>query len=143
MSQPIQAEHVFPSVAQPGRNFSHLKRLVSRAEVAIEQLCDFLSRARLFDLVQGSQDMLVEMVVRIWNLAHLRFSVLKADLLKGAHFVFDLVLQEKNSGSRGTGRYQLELSGIDAPRQHGQRQPCGDHLRDLPVVRWEKKRSTP
>ena len=32
-------------------NFSHLKRLVSGAEVAIEQLCDFFSRAWLFDLV--------------------------------------------------------------------------------------------
>ncbi len=52
--------------------------------------------------------MLVETVVRIWNLAHLRFSGLKADLLKGAHFVFDLVLQNKNRGSGGTGRYQLE-----------------------------------
>jgi hypothetical protein len=33
---------------------------------------------------------------------------LKLDLLKGAHFVRDLVLQNNNSGSGGTGRYQLE-----------------------------------
>ena len=52
--------------------------------------------------------MLVETVVRIWNLAHLRFSVLKADLLKGTHFVFGLILQNKSSGSGGTHRYQLE-----------------------------------
>jgi hypothetical protein len=32
----------------------------------------------------------------------LRFSVLKADLLKGVHFVFDLVLQEKSSDLGGT-----------------------------------------
>jgi len=108
ISQPIQTEHVSLGVAQPGRNFSHLKRLISQAEVAIEQLCYFFSRARLLDLVQGSQDMLVEMVVRVWNLAHLRSSGLKADLLKGAHFVFGLLLQNKNSGSGGTGRYQLE-----------------------------------
>ncbi len=42
--------------------------------------------------------MLVEKVVRIWNLADLRFSVLKANLLKGAHFVFGLLLQDKNRG---------------------------------------------
>jgi hypothetical protein len=41
-------------------------------------------------------------------LAHVRFSGLKADLLKGAHFVFGLLLQNKNSGSGRTGRYQLE-----------------------------------
>ena len=52
--------------------------------------------------------MLVETVVRIWNLAHLRFSGLKADLLKGAHFVLGLVLQNKNTGSGRTGRYQLK-----------------------------------
>jgi hypothetical protein len=108
ISQPIQGEHVFLGVAQPARNFSDLKRLVSGAEVAIEQLCEFFSRGRLFDLVQGSQEMLVETVVRIWNLAHLRFSGLKADLLKGAHFVLGLVLQNKNTGSGRTGRYQLK-----------------------------------
>ena len=80
-------EHVFLGVAQPGRNFSRLKRLFSRAKVAIEQLCDFFNRARLLDLVQGSEDMLVETVVLIWNLARLRFSGSKADLLEGAHFV--------------------------------------------------------
>jgi hypothetical protein len=47
-------------------------------------------------------------MVRIWNLAHLRFSGLNADLLKDAHFVFGLVLQNKNRGSGGTGRHQLE-----------------------------------
>jgi hypothetical protein len=52
--------------------------------------------------------MLVETVVRIWNLAHLRFSGLNADLLKGAHYVFGLLLQNKNNSSGGTGRYQLE-----------------------------------
>ena len=52
--------------------------------------------------------MLLETVFRIWNLARLRFSGLKADLLNGAHFVFGLVPQNKNSGSRGTCRYQLE-----------------------------------
>jgi hypothetical protein len=36
--------------------------------------------------------MLFETVVRLWNLAHLRSSGLKADILKGAHFVFGLVL---------------------------------------------------
>jgi hypothetical protein len=41
----------FPRVVQPGRNFSHLKRLISRTEVAIEQFGDFFSRARLLDLV--------------------------------------------------------------------------------------------
>jgi len=60
--------------------------------------------------------MLVETVVRIWNLAHLRFLGLKADLLKGVHFVFGLVLQNKNSGSGGTGRYQLENQSTDCLR---------------------------
>jgi len=116
ISQPIQTEDVFLGVAQPGRNFSHLKRLISGAEVAIEQLCDFFSRGRLLDLVQGAQDMLVETVVRIWNLAHLQFSGLKAGLLKGAHFAFGLVLQNKSSGSRGTGRYQLENQSTNCLR---------------------------
>jgi hypothetical protein len=52
--------------------------------------------------------MLVETVFRIWNLAHLRFSRLKADLSKGAHYMFSLLLQNKNSGSGRMGRYQLE-----------------------------------
>ncbi len=116
ISQPIQTEHVFLGVAQPGRNFPHLKRLISGAEVAIEQLCDFLSRARLLDLVQGSQNMLVETVTRVWNLAHLRFSLLTADLLKGAHFAFGLVLQDNSSGSGGTGRYQLENQSANCLR---------------------------
>ena len=60
--------------------------------------------------------MLVEMVVHVWNLAHLRFSGLKADLLKGAHFVFGLVLLNKNSGSGGTGRYQLENQSANCLR---------------------------
>src|SRR5207253_7712812 len=98
ISQPIQTAHVFLGVAQPGRNIPHLKRLISRAEVAIEQLCEFFSRARLLDLVQGSEDMLVETVARLWNLAHLRSSGLKADILKGAHFVFGLVLQTRTAG---------------------------------------------
>jgi len=115
ISQPIQTEHVFLGVAQPGRNFSHLKRLISRAEVAIHQICDFFSRARLLDLVQGSQDMLIETVVRTWNLAHLRFSG-RADLLKGAHFVFGLLPQNKNSDSGRTGRYQLENQSANCLR---------------------------
>jgi hypothetical protein len=60
--------------------------------------------------------MLVETVVRIWNLTHLRLSGVKADILKGAHFVFDLVLQNKNSGSGGTGRYQLENQSTNCLR---------------------------
>jgi len=55
-------------------------------------------------------------VLRIWNLAHLRFSGSKADLLKGANFVFGLVLQDKNSGSGGTGRYQLENQSANCLR---------------------------
>jgi hypothetical protein len=85
ISQPIQTDHVFLGVAQPGRNLFRLKRLISRAEVAIEQLCDLGSRGRPLDLVQGSQHMLVEVAFRMGNLAHLRFSGLKADLLKVAH----------------------------------------------------------
>ena len=60
--------------------------------------------------------MLIETLVRIWNLAHLRFSGLKADLLKGAHFVFGLLLQNKNSGSGRTGRYQLENQSTNCLR---------------------------
>ncbi len=60
--------------------------------------------------------MLVETVVRIWDLAHLRFSGSKADLLKGAHFVFGLALQNKNRASRGTGRYQLENQSANCLR---------------------------
>jgi hypothetical protein len=44
--------------------------------------------------------MFVETVVRIGNLAHVRFSVLKADLSKGAHVVFGLVVQEKEQRLR-------------------------------------------
>ena len=115
ISQPIQTEHVFLGVAQPSGNLSHLKRLISWAEVTIEQLCDFFSCARLLDLVQGSPDMVVETVFRMWNLAHL-FSGSKADLLMGAHFVFGLVLQGKNSRSGGTDRYQLENQSANCLR---------------------------
>jgi len=60
--------------------------------------------------------MLVETVVRIWNLAHLRFSGLNADLLKGAHYVFGRLLQNKNNSSGGTGRYQLENQSTNCLR---------------------------
>ena len=60
--------------------------------------------------------MLVETVVRIWNLAHLRFSGFSAGLLKGAHFAFGLILQDKSSGSGGTGRYQLENQSANCLR---------------------------
>jgi len=60
--------------------------------------------------------MLVETVVRIWNMAHLRFSGLNAGLLKGAHFAFGLVRQDKSSGSGGTGRYQLENQSANCLR---------------------------
>jgi hypothetical protein len=60
--------------------------------------------------------MLVEKAVRIWNLAHLRFSGLNAGLLNGAHFAFGLVLQNKRIGSRGTGRYQLENQSTNCLR---------------------------
>ena len=45
-----------------------------------------------------------------------RFSGLTTDLLKGAHFVFGLLLQGKNSGSGGTGRYQLENQSANCLR---------------------------
>src|SRR5258708_10892269 len=83
--QPIQAQHLFAGVPQPGRNFSFLKRPISGTEVAIEQLCDFFSRARLLDPVQRSKDMLVKTAVRIGRLLHLRFSGLKVELLRSTH----------------------------------------------------------
>jgi hypothetical protein len=58
---------------------------ISRTEVAIEQLSDFFSRARLLDPVQGSKDMLFETAVRIGRLAHLQFSSRNVDLLRSAH----------------------------------------------------------
>ena len=61
-----------------------------------------------FLILFKARRMLVETLVRVWNLAHLRFSSLKADLLKRAHFVFGLLLQNKNSEPGGTGRHQLE-----------------------------------
>jgi hypothetical protein len=60
--------------------------------------------------------MLVETAVRIWNLAHLRFSGLNAGLLKGAHFAFGLVLQNKSSGSGRSGRYQLKNQSTNCLR---------------------------
>jgi len=67
--------------------------------------------------------MLVETVLRIWNLAHMRFSGLKADLLKGAHFVFGVGLQKqeqrlRRNGSVPTEESVYELPQVDAPRQH-------------------------
>ena len=66
--------------------------------------------------------MVVETVFRIWNLAHLRFSGSKADLLKGAHFVFGLVLQNKRQrlrriGSVPTAESVCELPQVDARQQ--------------------------
>lgn len=113
--QPIQTEHVFAGVPQPGRNFSRLKRPISGTEVAIEQLCDFFSRARLLDLVQGSPYVFVEAAVRVWNLTLLRFAGLKLDLLRGAHFGFGLAAN-KNSRSRRAGWYQLENQSANGLR---------------------------
>jgi hypothetical protein len=75
--QPIQTEHLVAGVSQPGRDFFRLKRPIPWAKVAIEQLCDFFSRARSLDLVQRSEDMLPKTVIRIWRLGHLRFSGLE------------------------------------------------------------------
>jgi len=54
--QPVQAQHLFAGIPQPRRNFSFLKRPISRTEVAIEQLSDFFSRARLLDPVQRPKE---------------------------------------------------------------------------------------
>jgi len=93
--QPVQTQYPVAGVPQPSHNFVRLKRPISWAEVAIEQLCDFSSRARSLDLVQRAQDMLVDTVVRIWRLRHLRFSGLKLDLLRAVHFCVRSVANKK------------------------------------------------
>ncbi len=77
--------------------------------------------------------MLVETVIRIWNLAHLRFFGLRTDLLKGAHFVFGLVLQNKSSRSRGTGRYQLENQSANCLRLMLPAVPAKVYVRSKPL----------
>jgi len=71
---PVQTQDLVIGIPQPGRNFSRLKRPISRTQVAIEQLCDFFNSAGLFDLVQRSKNVLVEAALRMWNLTHLGFS---------------------------------------------------------------------
>jgi hypothetical protein len=84
--KPVQIQDRIASVPQPGCNFACPKRAISRAEVAIEQLCDFFSRTWPLDLVQRPPYGIVETVVQIWGLTHLRLSGFRVDLLKGAHF---------------------------------------------------------
>jgi hypothetical protein len=92
-----------------------LKRPISGTEVAIKQLGNFFSRARLLDLIQRSKDVFVEAAVRIWRVTHLRFSGLKVEMLRGAHVVFRLAAS-KNSRSEGTGWYQLENQSANCLR---------------------------
>ena len=68
----MQIEDYITSISQPGFNFSRLKRAVPGAEVAIEQFCNLLGRARLFDLVQRPNDVFVEPATGACDLAYLR-----------------------------------------------------------------------
>jgi hypothetical protein len=83
--QPVQPQHLFAGIPQPSRNFSCLERPVSGTEIAIEQLSDLFSRARLLDPVQRSEDMFVETTVRVWRLTPLRFSGRNVERLRSAH----------------------------------------------------------
>jgi len=72
-------------VPQPSGNFSWLKRSISGTEVLIQQLGYLLSGAWFLDLVQRLPYVLVEATIRIWQLAHQRFSGREANLLRRAH----------------------------------------------------------
>jgi len=81
-SQPEQTKDVIRGIPQPGRDFFGLKRLVFGAKLAIDQLCDFLSRAWLSDLVQRPPDVFIK-AIRIVGRAHLRSSGWETNLLRG------------------------------------------------------------
>lgn len=85
--RPIQSQSFVSGVAQPGCNFSRLKRPFSRPKVTIEQLGNFFSRAWFPNLVQCSKDMVFEAMVRVSNLTHFRLSDLKMNLPKADHSV--------------------------------------------------------
>jgi hypothetical protein len=85
-SKPKQIQDCVARVSQARVHFSRLKTSIVGAKIAIEQLCDFRGRARLLDLVQGSNNVLVEAAVSIWNLTHLRLPGLRVDL-RCAHFL--------------------------------------------------------
>jgi len=96
-----------------------LKGPISWAEVAIEQLCYFFSRARSLDLVQRSQDMLVEMVVQ--HLAPHAFAVLGLEGRPAARcsFVFDLAAKKTAGREEPVGaNWKINLriaSGVCSP----------------------------
>jgi hypothetical protein len=85
--KPIQIQDPIAGAPQPSANFSHLKRPIRRAEVAIYQLGYFLNGARLPDLVQRSHDLFVKTGIRVRRLAHLVFRTGKAKLMKPAEVV--------------------------------------------------------
>lgn len=74
-------------------------------KVAIQHVCDFLSRARLPDLVQGPPHVFVE-AIRVWNLAHLGFLGLESQPVEWCRF-----LCEWNGNPRAIG--YTELAGIN------------------------------
>jgi hypothetical protein len=83
--KPIQIQDHEIGTPQPGGNFSCLKRSISGIKVPIQQLGYLLGGAWFLDSVQRSPYVLVETTIRIWQLAHQRFSGQETDLLRQAH----------------------------------------------------------
>jgi hypothetical protein len=113
--QPVQPQHLFAGIAQPSRNFSFLKRPVSGTEVAVEQLCDFFSRARLLDPVQRSEDMFVETAIRIGQPDAFGGRGFEGGAVEGYSFRFGLAATG-NGKSGGTGWHELENQSADCVR---------------------------
>jgi hypothetical protein len=84
--------------------------IIARAELLIEQISNFLRRARPLDLVQGSSHLLVEPGIRIQRLSHLSFSRPKANLIRPdqvAGFPTPPIIK-RMQGLRGTSGNQLD-----------------------------------
>jgi len=63
--QPIQVQQRAPCALQPGSNLVRFEWVIARSQIAVDYLCDFFSRAGLFYFIQGSQNILVQVLAGV------------------------------------------------------------------------------
>ena len=97
-------------LTQPGRYFLGLKRQFTRTKIAVEQLRNFFSRARLSDLIQRPAHMFFKAAVRLWYLSKVRLWGLKVSLMGAAHTVRNVKGAPEPQGS------QWQFNRADYPR---------------------------
>jgi hypothetical protein len=99
-SQPIQSQNAFTGLTQPGCYFLGLERQFTGTKIAVEQLCNFFTRAWLSDSIQRSVHMFFKAAVGLWDLSKVRLSRLRVSLMGAAHTVRNVKGAPEPQGSQ-------------------------------------------